>query len=189
MVAGADLLKPDTWQSEDDLSLRHTAQQAIGPRIRRGDMTAHGEAVGRRSEGLALLLDRSARAPPPGTMNEGSVRRVHQPDDGMVDRRGEADVLDEIGRSFVEPVEQRNLRRCGRILAKKHPQVSLHLAHRVVTRTDARWGEALARHERRDRGALPVGVEAPAVIAALDFASIEAAGAERHPAMGARVVQ
>jgi hypothetical protein len=36
---------------------------------------------------------------------------------------------------------------------------------------------------------LPAGVEAPAMIAALDLAPVETAGAERHPTMGTRVAQ
>src|SRR4029077_3658735 len=170
VTAGANLLDPDTRQPENDLGLRRTAEQAISARIRRGSMTAHGEAVGRRSEGLALLMDRMSRAPPPGAMNKGPVRRVHQPNDGVVDRRSEADALDKVGRSFAEPVEQRDLGRRGEVVAEKHPNVALHLSHRVAAGTYASWRVRLARHKRWDRVALPAGVEAPAMIAALDLA-------------------
>src|SRR6516162_10959021 len=122
-------------------------------------------------------------------MDKGPVRRVHQPDDGVVDRCCEAYPLDEIGWSFVEPVEQRHLRRRGGVVAEKHPDVSLHLAHRVAADTDTLRREGLVWHKRRDQGALPAGVEAPAVIAALDLVPVETTGAERHPTMRAGVVQ
>ncbi len=52
-------------------------------------------------------------------MHERPVRRVHQPDHRMVDRRGEPHALDEVGRAFIEPVEHGDLRRRRRIPAEK----------------------------------------------------------------------
>ena len=117
------------------------------------------------------------------------MRRIHQPDDGVVDRSSEADALDEVGRSFVKPVEQRNLGRGGGMVTKKHPEVPLHLPHRIATDTDTLWREGLARYQRRNQRTLPAGVKAPAVIAALDLPPIETASAERHPTMRTRVAQ
>ena len=77
----------------------------------------------------------------------------------------------------------------GRVVAKIHPDVALHLAHRVAADPHPAGGEGLARHQGRDRGALPAGVEAPAVIAALDLAPVETAGAEPHAAMRAHIAQ
>src|SRR6516164_5755802 len=75
------------------------------------------------------------------------------------------------------------------MIAKEHLVVHLHLAHRVDAHTYTLGREGLTRHQRRYQGALPAGVKAPTVIAALDLAPIEAAGAERHPAMRTRVAQ
>src|SRR6516165_9529108 len=122
-------------------------------------------------------------------MDKRPVRRVHQPDHGVVDRRREADALDEIGWSSAEPVEYRDLRRCGGIVAEEHPNVPLHLAHRVAAHTDTRRSKRLTRNQRRDQGALSAGIEAPTVIAAFDLVSIEPAGAERHAAMRTWVAQ
>ena len=116
-------------------------------------------------------------------MDKRAVRRVHQPDDGVVDRRCEADSLDEIGWSSVEPVEQGDLGRWGGVDAEEHPDVPLHLTHRVAAHMDMLGREGLARHQRRDKGALPAGVETPAVIAALDLTPVKSAGAQRHAAM------
>ena len=151
MPAGANMLDAHARQPEDDLGFGRAAQQPVGPRIARRRVAGHRKAERRGGERLGLLLDRPARAPPPGTMDEGPVRRVHQPDHGMVDRRGEADALDEIGRASVEPVEQRDVRGRGRVLAEKHPDVALHLARRIAAGMDAAGRKALARHQRGDQ--------------------------------------
>src|SRR6516162_7460711 len=105
MTACTDVLDPHARQAKDDLGLRRAAKQPVGTRILRGRVAAHCEAERRGGEGLALMLDRLARAPPPGPMDKGSVRGVHQPDDGVVDRCSKANSLDEIGWFFIEPVE------------------------------------------------------------------------------------
>src|SRR5271166_6333695 len=112
MTAGAGLLDPEARQPKDDFGLRCAAEKAIGARVRRGRVTAHREAKRRGGESLALLPDRMARTPPPGAMNKRTVRRIHQPDDRMVDCCCEAHTLDEIGRSSVKPINQRDIRCC-----------------------------------------------------------------------------
>ena len=107
----------------------------------------------------------------------------------MVDRRSEIDAFDEIGRSFVDPVDARDFRRGDGIVAKKHPNVPLHFSHRVAAHMDPFGSERLARHEGRDCGATSPGVEAPTVVAAFDLVPVKMAGAERHPAMRAGVAQ
>src|SRR5215468_78591 len=116
-------------------------------------------------------------------MDKGPVCWVHQADDRVVDRGGKANAFDEVWRVGLKPVEQRDLRRSGGVVAEKHPEVPLRLAYRVAVHPDAVGAEGLTRHQRRDRRAMPAGIEAPAVIAALNLIPIEAAGGERHAAM------
>src|SRR5882724_11299263 len=112
-------------------------------------------------------------------MHERPVRRVHQPDDGVVDRSGKGDALGEIGIAFlVEAFKQRDFRRSFRVLAKKYPDVPLHLASAKVAGMDAVGREGLTRHQRRYQGASPARVESPTVIAAFDLMSIKATGTE-----------
>ena len=83
------------------------------------------------------------RPPPPGAMDKRPVRRVHQPDNRMVDRGGEFDVFDKPRRAALEAVDIGDLR-CGRrIVAKEHPDVALHLAGRIIADPDAPGGERL----------------------------------------------
>ena len=176
-------------QAKDDLGFGGAAQQPVGARIGRRRMPGHREAPGRGGKRLGLGMDRTARSPPPGAVHKRPVRRVHQPDDGMVDRRGEAHAFDEPRRCVLEPVEIGDAGRGRRVVAKVHPDVARAPPHRIDADPDAAGREGLARHQRRDRGAVPAGVEAPAVIAALDLPPVETAGGERHAAMRADVAQ
>src|SRR5882762_4597569 len=187
MPADTDMFDADARQLKDDLGFGGAAQETIAARVLRGCVAAHREAEWRRCEGLGLLVDRTARAPPPGTVNERPVRRVHQPDHGVIDRGGETDALDEVGRASIEPFEQRDPRRRGWVFAKKDPDVALHLARRVAADMDTIGRERLARYQRRDQGTMTAGVEAPPVIAALDLVPIEMAGAEPHAAMRTQI--
>src|SRR6516164_8809104 len=95
-------------------------------------MAAHRKAERGGSERLGLLLDRPARAPPPGAMDEGPVRRVHEPDHRVIYGGGEDHALDEIGQPPVfKAFKKRDLGGRGRLVAKEYPDVALHLARRV----------------------------------------------------------
>src|ERR671923_73750 len=122
-------------------------------------MTAHRETERRRHERLRFLLDRPARAPPPSAMHEGAVGGVHQPDYRVIDRGGETDALDKIGGPSFETLKHGDLRAAGRVLAKKYPDVSLRLAHRVGTSVEVTGRERLSRHQRGDRCAAATRIE------------------------------
>src|ERR1700751_3311516 len=106
-------------------------------------------------------------------MDKGAVRRIHQTDNRVVDRRGKADALDEVGWASLEPFDKGDFRGCGGVVAEKQPEVPLHFAYRVAAHSDAVGGEGLTRHQRRDCRTMTAGIEAPAVIAALDLIPVE----------------
>src|SRR5271165_5488373 len=134
-------------------------------------------------------MNRSTRAPPPCAMDKGTVRRVHQSDNGVIDCSGETDAFDEIGVSFGKSVEVRDFGRAGRIATEIDPDVALHLTRPIAADMDTARLKRLARRQRGDQRTTAPGVEAPAVIAALDLRSVEAAGAEAHAAMRTEVAQ
>ena len=75
------------------------------------------------------------------------------------------------------------------IVAEIDPDVALPLQRRIGLHLDAADIELLLRHQRRDGGAAAAAVEAPAVVAALDLAPVEAAEAQGDAAMRADVAQ
>src|SRR6185312_1044702 len=165
------------------------AQETIGGGVTRWAMAQHGEAERRRAERLLLGVDRRGRAPPPGAMDEGPMRRIHEADHRVIDGRGERDALEDVGRALADIRQHRHRRRGAGILADIDPDVALPLERRIALHLDARDVELLLRHQRRDGGAAPAAVEAPAVIAALDLAAVEAAEAQRDAAMRAYVAE
>jgi hypothetical protein len=187
VAAGADVLDAHAGQLEGDLGLGRAAQETIGVGVARRAMAQHGEAEGRRAERLLLGVDRRARAPPPGAMDERPMRRVHQADHRVVDGRGKRYALEDVGRTLADIGQQRHRRRGVGIVAEIDPDVALPLERRIALHLDAGDVELLLRHQRRNGGAAPAAVEAPAVIAALDLAAVEAAAAQRNAAMRADV--
>src|SRR5438105_4164469 len=119
------------------------------------------------------------------------MRRVHEPDNAIIERRAKPHRLDEPRRfRFGKSLDPRDLRRPARmILAEIDPDIALRLAGRVARHAHRREIELLTLGERRDGGAPPVRHKAPAVIAAFDLAAVELAGRERHAAVWADVAQ
>ena len=124
-------------------------------------------------------------------MDEGSVRRIHQPDDRMVDapRRSRRVSTRSGAPDSSKPSMKRDFRRAGRVVAKKDPDVALHLARRVAAGMDAAGENAWPGHQRGDQRCSARRVEAPAMIAAFDLVPVETAGGERHAAVGTEVAQ
>ena len=83
--------------AEDDLGLRLTAKHRIGPRVAGRRMTDHGEAGLARLERLGLGMDAGGGAPPPLAMHEGSMGRIHQSDDRVIDVSVEDHPVDQLG--------------------------------------------------------------------------------------------
>ncbi len=152
-------------------------------------MAHHREAERRRLERLGLGVRRAAAAPPPRAVDERSVRRVHEPDHRVIDRRLEPGGLDQCRAARADVGQLRDVRRGFGVLTEEHPDVALQLARRIALDLDAPGLEGLAVDQRRDRGAAALGIEAPAVIAALDLAPVEPALGQRHAAMRADVTQ
>src|SRR5260221_1141641 len=104
-------------------------------------------------------------------MHEGAVRRVHEADDGMVDRTGKAHRLDHAVAALTDIGNQRDVGRARRVAAEIDPDIALHLARRITGDAYPGGVEVLALDERRDGGGAPIGGQAPAMAAALDLAA------------------
>ncbi len=124
-----------------DLGLGRRAEEELGARVARRRVRAHREAVGRGLERFGLVVRRAARARTTRrAMHERPVRRIHQPDDCVVDRRPEPHGLDETRRRrFGETVEHRDVGRRARVAAEEDPDVALDLARRIGGDPDPRW--------------------------------------------------
>ena len=123
-------------------------------------------------------------------MHKGAVRRVHEPDNAIIERRAKPHRLDEPRRfRFGKTLDVRHLRRAAGVAAEIDPDIALRFAGRVARHAHRRQIELLTLGERRDGGAPPIGRKAPAVIAAFDLATVELAGRERHAAVWADVAQ
>src|SRR5437660_835258 len=57
------------------------AEQLVRCAVGRGRMGRHAEAVGNGFEMFLLFVDAMPSPPPPGLMDEGAMRRIHQADD------------------------------------------------------------------------------------------------------------
>ncbi len=191
MAAGADVLDAHARQAKDDLGLGRAAQEPIGVRIPRRRMAAHREAPGRGREGLGLVVDRTRASAT--TTRDG--QRARAPGPSARPRRGRSRrqtrrVSTSRGAASAEPVDQRDLAAPPPDRRRNRPRYCPAPRAPDRRRTWTRPGlKAWPGDQGRDRGAAPAGVEAPAVIAALDLAPVEIAGAERHAAMRADVAQ
>jgi len=133
-------------------------------------------------------------APPPGLVNEGAVRGVHQADDAVVDADGHFGL--QVGRSvFIGDLF--DLRRfvwglgglrescAGRgWIGNEDPDETVLLFAGIAAGVDAIDFEILIGGEGGDELALAVvDVELPAVISALEIFAVEVAAVEWHAAM------
>src|SRR5690348_3110741 len=107
----------------------------------------------------------------------GTVRGVHQSDDGVIDPAGKHLPLDEAWRTRSRHRHAWRFRawsgsfasRCGHV----DPDQPIMLAQRVRAHANARRIELLSVNQGRDRSADAVVAELPAVIGALDGAFAE----------------
>ena len=112
------------------------------------------------------------------------MRRIHQPDGRVVEVAGEKHVLEDLGTALADLGHDRHLGQGTALLAEVDPQIALHLAARVALHVNAGEIGAIFVDEGRNGRAPALGIEAPAVIAALDLAAVEAAVRKRNAAMG-----
>src|SRR5579864_4055126 len=150
-------------------------------------MAQHREPERARRERLTFLMDRALFAPPPGAVNKRAVRRIHQPNHGVVDAAREQNALVNIGSPIAQLGQFRDWRRGGRLAAEEDPDIAVYLARGIGVDCDPAKVKALAVDQRGDGRAAPGRREAPAVIAALDFPAVEAAIAQGNTAVRAYV--
>src|SRR6516162_7774887 len=148
-------------------------------------MRAHAEAQGEGLEILLFLVNAPPAAPPPSLVDKRTVAGIHQSDDAV------ADIGWQVGRqgSTLELVPKawdgRNGDRrlggfresCSRRwrIRDEHPDVVVLIAASVAAGVDAIDLQSLVGSKGRNESALSaVRIEPPAVIAAFEFAALQA---------------
>ena len=190
------MLPAQPRQAKDDLGRGRAAKDAIGVAVGRGRMADHGEAGFARLEGLGLFVLGGLGTPPPVLMHIGAVRRVHQPDHGMVDMGVEGHPVDQLGPAADHAGEDRRrlirLRLAARVRAHPDKDQALAFVRGIMAHADARHIHRLVLDQRGDGRADPVGAVAPAVIGAFDqlgavLALDQPSGRQRRGAVGTDV--
>ena len=142
---------------------------------------------------LLLGMDAAAAAPPPRLMHERPMRRIHQPDDAMIDVAGQVrrDVCRAVARR-----ELRDLRHWRKLstaaararLRKINPGVAVALLAWIRRGINLCRVQRVGFGERGDQLALAAArVELPAVIFAGYGFAVEPSGRERNSAMRTQV--
>ncbi len=184
----------------DGLGIGVHSQQLVGRAIRTGSVGAHAEAHGNRLEILMLLVDAVAAAPPPRLVNERAVRGIHEADDAVIDAAWQ--VGGEVG-DFVFAAKSWDARRRNwgvrcfgesgtsrRRLRDEDPNVVVVLLAGIATGVNAVDSQTLIASEGWNGLTLAgVGIEAPAVVTALDLLTVEVGAGKRHAAVRTGVAQ
>src|ERR1700739_3120630 len=158
-------------------------------------MRAHAEAFKNRLEALGFFADAGPGSPPPGLVNEGSVRRIHEADDAMIHIAWQVGgkVSGAEARTEFDEVGDGPSLCCltfstGAGTSDIHPGVTVALITGEGGRIDAGGVEVVVAGERRDQLATAAAwLELPAVIAAGDAIAIKPTFAEWDSAMRATV--
>lgn len=148
-------------------------------------------------EVLGFFVDAGAAAPPPGAVDEGTVRGVHEADDAVVDVAGEVggEVRGaEAGAEFGELGDGGELGGVGDAAGAGgwdvDPGVAVALGDGEGVGEDFCGSEVVEAGEGGDLfAAAGAGLEAPAVVFALDGFAVEPTGGEGDAAMGAEVAE
>lgn len=162
------------------------AENFIGARIGGGLVADHGEAERARGELFGLRVDGALRAPPPGFMDERAVGGIHQADDGVIDMAGE-DAGGDVGEAVGHGDGHGGHFRCF-AGAGIDPDEAVAFDAGEGAGADF-FGVGSLIDVRRNARAGAGHIETPAVVAAFDFATIEATVAQGHAAMGAEIFQ
>src|ERR1017187_10055057 len=169
------------------------SEQLVGRAVRRRLMRGHAEAAVDGLELFLLLVDTLLRTPPPGLMNEGTMRRIHEPDDAVVHvtrqispKMRAAITLAELGnlwnrRQFRGII---HAQLASARLRNVHPHMAVALLARKRRSVNTCGVEGVLARQRRTLAALPrYGLEGPAVILAGNLPSIEPSVGKRNAAV------
>src|SRR5271166_2275290 len=197
LVSAADGFVAAVGKNEVDGSgdgLAVDAEQFVGRAVSRWRMGGHAEAVGDGLEVLFLFVDAGLFAPPPGLVDEGSVGRVHEADDAVVDVAGQvggemrtAGTGAELG-DFGRRGLLAGTGASGAGLGDVDPGVSVTLFAGKSGGIDLRGIECVAGGERGDLLALAAGgLEGPSVVFAGELMPVEPSAGKRDAAVRATV--
>ena len=136
-------------------------------------MPQHGKTARRRAEGLGFFVDGPPRPPPPGLMHERPVRRVHQPNDRVVNMARKFYGFAQARHPVAKFRHDGRVTRINAVIAEKDPDIALHFSARVGLHLHPVDIELLIRYQRGDGRASPVAAKAPAMVTAFDFLAVE----------------
>ncbi len=156
-------------------------------------MRRHPKPLRNRFKMLRLLMNTSLAPPPPSLMHKRPMRRIHQPDNPMID----------IARQLRRQVRTAKLRRKLRHLRHRrqhlthsprpssrqiHPRKTIPLLTRKRTRINLRRIERLMTSQRRNLPTLPAArLKPPPVILACHRLPIEPSRRKRNPPMRTKI--
>ena len=151
--AAADGLEAAVGEDEVDGGgdgLAVDAEELVGRAVAGGRVRGHAEAFRDGLEVLVFFVDACAAAPPPGLVDEGAVRGIHEADDAVVDVAGE--IGDEVGgaelcrRTWEARGRAGGWRRSGRRRAAGgRPRRSRRAPHRGRRWRRCGWGRGYRR--------------------------------------------
>src|SRR5712664_3683758 len=195
-LPAAILLRADIRQHEIDRR-RHrlpgnSLEQLVRRAIRARRMRTHPEAVRNWLELLGFLVNASALPPEPRLMHERPMRRVHQPNDPVIDvRRQVASKMRDL--VFVaengKPRRRRNrLRQLRPRRIHINPNVPVPLLAGIMPRKNPLHFQLILAGQRRNLHALPAAsIEPPSVITALHHFPIKPPIRQRYPPVRTRI--
>src|SRR6516225_2328027 len=156
-------------------------------------MGSNAEAGWNGLEHFLLLVNAPPAPPPPSLVDERPMRRIHQPDDPVVDAQRQigGQTRDSVRRTEDGEAWRRFLRfAAGARKRHVNPDVAILLFAGKMSGMDFFYVELRIFGKRRDRAAQArLCLEAPAVVVALELIAIEMPKRERHSPMRTTVSQ
>jgi len=156
-------------------------------------MRQHPKPLRNRLKVFLLLVNTSPASPPPRLMHKRPMRRIHQPDDAVID------IARQISHKMRTPKPRRELRqlRHRRQLTPNpagthgrhiNPRIAIPLFTRKRAGKNLRRIKRLVTGQRRNLSTLPAArLEPPAMILALHCLAVEPPSRQRNPAMRTKV--
>ena len=204
-MPAANLLESHVGQHEIDHRGRRLpgkiTQNLVRRAVRRRLVFAHPEPIRNRLELLFLLMNAVPAPPEPRLMHKRPMRRIHKPDNSVIDVRRQ---LTGQMRDLVSLAKHRQRRRgrnrllrlrTRRIVAPNaparrhvHPNVAVALLTGIMPRKDALHFQFVLAGKRRNFQTAPAAsIELPPVITTLQRLPVKMSIRERNPPMRAGI--
>ena len=158
-------------------------------------MSTHPESIRNRLKHLRLLMNTSRAPPPPRAMHKRPMRRIHQPNNPVIDIAWQLRLQMRTPKSLPKLRQLRHSRKLIQIhnpprTSSRHinPTVPIALDHRKRVRINLRRLQMIKRRQRRNLLTPPTArLKPPAVIFALHRLTIEPPSRQRNPPMRTQI--